>query len=64
MKYFQTKIPNLRLAMEDVYILWPFGLFTAFLVYFMAIWYIIFLRFGMLHQEKSGNPAANTKCRF
>jgi hypothetical protein len=26
----------------------------------MAIWYI-FLRFGMLYQEKSGNPAQVTK---
>jgi hypothetical protein len=49
------------------YILWPFGIFYGHLVYFMAIWYIlwpfgifygylyIFSRFGMLHQEKSGN---------
>jgi hypothetical protein len=32
------------------HILWPFGIF---LVYF---WYI-FTRFGMLYQEKAGNPA-------
>jgi hypothetical protein len=37
--------------------LWPFGIFTA-------IWYILLLHswysisnFGMLYQEKSGNPA-------
>jgi hypothetical protein len=30
------------------YILWPFG-------YFVVIWYI-FPRFGILCQEKSGNP--------
>jgi hypothetical protein len=30
------------------YILWPFGIFKVILVYFS--------RFGMLHQEKSGNP--------
>jgi hypothetical protein len=33
-----------------------FGVFCGHLVYFMVIWYI-FSRFGMLHQEKSGNPA-------
>jgi hypothetical protein len=30
------------------YFLWSFGIFYAHLVYFS--------RFGMLHQEKSGNP--------
>jgi hypothetical protein len=30
------------------YILWPFGIFYGYLVYFS--------RFGMLYQEKSGNP--------
>jgi hypothetical protein len=30
------------------YILWPFGTFLVILVYFS--------RFGMLYQEKSGNP--------
>jgi hypothetical protein len=45
------------------YILWPFGLCLCYghLVYFVAIWYfnghlVHFSRFGMLHQEKSGNP--------
>jgi hypothetical protein len=50
------------------YILWPFGVFYCHLVYFVAIWYIVwqfgicnghliyFSRFGMLYQEKSGNP--------
>jgi hypothetical protein len=32
-----------------------FGIFCGQLVYFMVIWYI-FSRFGMLYQEKSGNP--------
>jgi hypothetical protein len=49
--------------MEDfLYIMGPFGLFYGYvgiscgnLVYFMVIWYI-FSRFGMLYQEKSGNP--------
>jgi hypothetical protein len=35
------------------YILWPFG-------YLVAIWYI-FPRFGILCQEKSGNPGRDTK---
>jgi hypothetical protein len=30
------------------YILWTFGIFRGYMVYFS--------RFGMLHQEKSGNP--------
>jgi hypothetical protein len=30
------------------YILWPFGMSYGYLVYFS--------RFGMLYQEKSGNP--------
>jgi hypothetical protein len=36
-------------------ILWPFGIFCGNLVYFVVIWYI-FTRFGILEQEKSGNP--------
>jgi hypothetical protein len=53
--------------MEDVGIpiIRPFGLFHGYLVYFVAIWHILLLficiyfsRFGMLYQEKSGNPAA------
>jgi hypothetical protein len=45
------------------YILCPFGIFCGHLVHFVVIWYIlrsfwyIFPRFGMLYQEKSGNPA-------
>jgi hypothetical protein len=53
------------------YILWPFGIFRGHLVYFTTIWSILwpfgifwghmvcnlfFPHFGMLHQEKSGNP--------
>jgi hypothetical protein len=50
------------------YILWPFGIFYGHLVYFMAVWYILwpfgifyghlvyFPHFGLLYQEKSGNP--------
>jgi hypothetical protein len=36
------------------YILWPFGIFMIFLVHCP--------RFGMLHQEKSGNPAHDYVC--
>jgi hypothetical protein len=42
---------------------WLFGTFCGHLVYFVAIWDISWLfgiffpRFGMLYQEKSGNPA-------
>jgi hypothetical protein len=34
--------------MAIMFILWPFGLFAVYLVYFS--------RFGVLHQEKFGNP--------
>jgi hypothetical protein len=37
------------------FILWLFGIFCGRLVYFVVIWYI-FPPFGMLHQDKSGNP--------
>jgi hypothetical protein len=43
-------------------ILWPFGLFYGLLLYFMDIWCsswyfgIFFPLFGILYQEKSGNP--------
>jgi hypothetical protein len=53
MAFFQTKNPNLGkflegLAMEDIgtYILRPFGLFNDHLVYFVAIWYMLWL-FGI-----------------
>jgi hypothetical protein len=38
-------------------ILRPLEIFYGHLVYFVVIWYI-FPRFGILDQEKSGNPAA------
>jgi hypothetical protein len=38
-------------------ILLPLEIFYGNLVYFVVIWYIS-PRFGMLHQEKSGNPAS------
>jgi hypothetical protein len=67
MVYFQTKNPNLgkfwralkwkrllnslaiwNILLPFITILWPFG-------NLVAIWYI-FQRFGLLCQEKSGNP--------
>jgi hypothetical protein len=42
-----------------VYIL-QFGIFGGHLVNFMAILFI-FSRFGMLHQEKSGNPGTESR---
>jgi hypothetical protein len=36
-----------------VHILWPFSIFHGYLVYFS--------RFGMLYQEKSGNPALHSR---
>jgi hypothetical protein len=62
MAYFQTKNPNLGKFLRVLQwkmivnfmaiwnILWPFGLFYGYLVYFSRI--------GMLYQEKSGNPGA------
>jgi hypothetical protein len=68
MVYFQTKNPNLGniwegLTMEDV------GILYGHLVYSLAIWIslwyfgIYFPRFGMLHQEKSGNPVSDATLR-
>jgi hypothetical protein len=64
---FQTKNPNLgkfcgvSLWKISLYfltiwsILWLLEIFYGHLVYFVVIWYI-FPRFGILEQEKSGNP--------
>jgi hypothetical protein len=64
--YFQTKNPNLdkfcrvmQWKMVVYYmavwsILRPYVILGGHLVYFVVIWYI-FLRFGILYQEKSGN---------
>jgi hypothetical protein len=52
------------------HILWTFGPFYGLLLYFMDIWYIVaggnlvyFSRFGILHQEKSGNSGFGS-CLF
>jgi hypothetical protein len=64
---FQTKSPNvgkfwkvllwkiLVYFMTIWIILRPLEIFYGHLVYFVVIWYI-FPRFGILDQEKSGNP--------
>jgi hypothetical protein len=46
------------------YILWTLGPFYGLLLHFMDTWYVqfvviwyIFPRFGILYEEKSGNPA-------
>jgi hypothetical protein len=41
------------------YVLWPFGMFYGHVVCFMAIFgnLIHSPHFGMLYQEKAGNPA-------
>jgi hypothetical protein len=39
------------------YILWPFGIFCGHLVYVFYDYLVYFSRFGILYQEKSGNPA-------
>jgi hypothetical protein len=52
-----------------IHILSPFGIFQGHLGYFMTLWYILcsfgtfFLLFGIMHQEKSGNPARDLVLR-
>jgi hypothetical protein len=66
---FQTRNPDLGKTLESLAmevagiviicqwsILWLFGMFCGHLVYLRLIAFN-FLRLGMLHQEKSGNPA-------
>jgi hypothetical protein len=67
MVYFQTQNPNLGkfwrvldgkmlLYLMAIWnVLWTFGIFYDHLVHFVFIWYI-FSGFGIMHQEKSGNP--------
>jgi hypothetical protein len=43
-------------------ILGPLEIFYGHLVHVVVIWYI-FSRFGILGQEKSGNPATHKLCR-
>jgi hypothetical protein len=70
--YFQTKNPNLgkfwRVLRSEMLlyftailsILRPFCIFHGPLVYLKVICYL-FPRFGMLYQEKSGNPESNAR---
>jgi hypothetical protein len=65
---FRTKNPSLGkfwsfLRWKMLAYFLPFGLFYGHWKYFMALWYNlwqfgIFPRFGILNQEKSGNPGA------
>jgi hypothetical protein len=64
---FQTKNPNLvkfwKVLLRKILVyfmtIWsilrPLEIFYGHLVNYVVIWYI-FLRFGILDQEKSGNP--------
>jgi hypothetical protein len=54
---------NLGIFMTTWAILRPLEIFYVHLVHLVVIWYI-FLRFGMLYQEKSGNPGVNLSKRF
>jgi hypothetical protein len=68
---FQTKNPNLGkfcgvllwkilvYFMANWSILRPLEIFYGHLVYFVVLWYN-FPRFGILDQEKSGNPALDS----
>jgi hypothetical protein len=56
------------LAMENLSIFYDYldffrdiKIFNGHLVYFVVIWYI-FPRFGILDQEKSGNPGEHADC--
>jgi hypothetical protein len=69
---FQTKNPNLgkfwRVLLWKILvhlmtllsILRPLEIFYGHLVYFVVIWYI-FPRFGILDQQKSGNPGPDPR---
>jgi hypothetical protein len=68
---FQTKNPNLGKFWKALYVMENAGIFYSHLEYFTVIWYILYPfvnvvviwyilpRFGILCQEKSGNPAGN-----
>jgi hypothetical protein len=70
MVYFQTKNPtfgkNWRVLQRKLFVYFIiFGLFTAVLYIFRSfgILWFIFPRFGVLHQETSGNPAMHCVLR-
>jgi hypothetical protein len=72
---FQTKNPNLgkfwrvlqwkkMVYFTDTWSsLWSFVIFYGHLEKLLVIWYIL-SRFGILHKEKSGNPAARDNNYF
>jgi hypothetical protein len=56
---FKPKIPSwVNIGMEDVGIIYDIWSILLPFVYFMIIWgnSVYFFHFGMLYQEKSGNP--------
>jgi hypothetical protein len=69
MLYFQTKNPNLKkfwsalewkmfeyvMPIWNMLLMLTFGMFLWSFGNFVAFWYI-FSRFGILYQQKSGNP--------
>jgi hypothetical protein len=67
MVYFQTKNPNLGKfwrILQWTMLVYCVAIWAILrpLDIFLAIWYIS-SRFGMLYQEKSGNPASHAKKR-
>jgi hypothetical protein len=54
---------NLGIHYDHLVYFKAFGNILGRLVYFVVIWYI-FPHFGILHQEKSGNPAAEGRGPF
>jgi hypothetical protein len=54
---FKPKIPmeNVNIFYGHLEYLWVFGIFSDHSVHTMLIWYN-FSCFGIMHQEKSGNP--------
>jgi hypothetical protein len=59
----------LRFENGYIGILWPFGILNGisdiydYMVHFMIIWYIL-SGFGIMYQEKSGNPSHSQKMTF
>jgi hypothetical protein len=51
---------NLGIFCDYLVYLRPLEIFYGHLVYFVVIWYI-FPHFGILDQEKSGNPGCQVK---
>jgi hypothetical protein len=61
MAYFQNKNPDLGKFWRVLhgrcwYIIWPICLLYAYLAYFVAIWCIYVISFGLFYQEKIWQP--------